>query len=267
MTAADPKIARTAKQLTDLGLVSWSRVIDAGKVGAVIEVKSLKQFMLDNSLLTMGSISGFNPNVLDIPAAVKVIQGTTFEAAFDSYAVHEKISALQQKKNWHVVPRFYAFAVSNPFKGRLRKHKLYFYCMELVNGQSLSKLLQDDNYVPTEKMTRDLTKQFVRLWKLGYVHGDPHKGNVILTNDNTFMLIDVDGAIRHHLPPGEENPLDKYGNHHDDDLLQAAANAQVKQLVQATSASMKRKANTQLINNMPTFMKPRVPGRSPKLIR
>ena len=76
---------------------------------------------------------------------------------------------------------------------------LYFYCMEYINGMSLKSFLNQqlckiEKTLPQIK--KDLRHVFTEMWKLGYLHGDLHLDNIIVTPNNKIKVIDFGFALK-----------------------------------------------------------------------
>ena len=118
---------------------------------------------------------------VDVPAAFKVMSDSQRAAAEREVEMHRGLVAEQQKRGWRIVPHLYGYLTIT--RNNVTQHVI---CMEHVQGQSLSA-----TRAFTQSVYDKLSSLYYKLWQCGYVHGDPHKGNVMVVPDGELMLIDM----------------------------------------------------------------------------
>ena len=73
----------------------------------------------------------------------------------------------------------------------------YGYAMEYVAGDTLRDYLKKEKRITRiEKVMRKLRGALKCVWKAGYIHGDMHLGNVIVTHDEEIKIIDFGMTVK-----------------------------------------------------------------------
>lgn len=176
-------------------------LLGKGKAGQVQYVKSLSGFLSSNKANVH-----FKNGDLDRCAAVKIVHAS--QAAWDAAQMHIQIAAAQERAGIRIVPRVLSLAES-------KEQHVYYLGMECIHGKTLLEYMKDSALTP--KMHAGIKAVYRQLWSLGYIHGDPHRDNVMITDDGNIILIDLD--LARPIGNGTMDILKKYGKLSDDDFF------------------------------------------------
>ena len=70
------------------------------------------------------------------------------------------------------------------------------YVMEYVKGVTLFEYLQTATKTQIQKVMNQVRTVLVCLWKMGFVHGDAHLNNILVTPQNNIKLIDFGFTVK-----------------------------------------------------------------------
>lgn len=194
------KNTKSAKNAKDHGLPDHG-FIARGKTGAVYVVRNLGAYLRDANVRTLWQdpryVSRTTSSSMNHEAAVKIIHAPASNKDSNDTVIsaamrHIDIAASQDVANVHIVPRIYTLSVSNvPTEDG---NNVYYLGMELVHGETLADYAKRFPSGLGTEVTNTVRELYRQLWSLGYVHGDPHRGNVMVLKDGQMMLIDLDFA-------------------------------------------------------------------------
>ncbi len=192
-----------------------AKFIARGKSGAVYAVSSLGTYLDKKDVRVLWSRSNARKS-LNVEAVVKIIHAPAFnsvsnQALVDAAMQHISIVSAQEAAGLRVVPDVFVLAVSK--KPNKDGQNVYYLGMERVQGETLAEYAHKHNGLDDITMAK-LKKLYRKLWSLGYVHGDAHRGNVMRLANGELILIDMDFARS--ASRATMTLLSKYG-HNDDE--------------------------------------------------
>jgi len=94
------------------------------------------------------------------------------------------------------------------------------YKMELIKGVTLRKfLVKEKSLEKKEKVLKEVRKAFLCLWKSGFVHGDAHMNNILVTPDEKIKIIDFGFTIETSTPLTNNENFKSWFKKHYEKLL------------------------------------------------
>lgn len=156
-----------------------------GNTGTVLRKRSLSSFFRQTQAKLIWPEKG-DVTTFSHKAAIKIVRVS--KATRDAAQMHIDIAAAQEKAGLHIVPKVYALAENT-------KDHEYYLGMEIIEGKTLSQVVEDTGRELSSEIMAKLKMIYRQLWHLGFVHGDPHKRNVMLMDNGELMIIDLDLAL------------------------------------------------------------------------
>lgn len=112
------------------------------------------------------------------------------DSAEKEATIHRDITRRSAERNIKIVPDLYcAFVLFPPQDAP----PLMVMAMEYVEGAPLVQRFRDDPM--PDAVFAAVSDMFHALWSFGYIHGDLHWNNVLVTDDDRVMLIDLGRTI------------------------------------------------------------------------
>ena len=118
----------------------------------------------------------------NVRLVVKIGNAYTIRSEFQ---IHSKIyNALKGSCKEHIVKPIVIDAGLSKFMNRYISMKTYesAYAMEYVHGVTLRAYLTTASEPQRRHILNQTKFAFICMWKLGYIHGDAHLGNILVEN-------------------------------------------------------------------------------------